>query len=262
MIALLLVALAGQPAVANGPLVTRDASAGLAPAVSAVATAVDDTAWIGYAVPARGGDRVCWDQERAGVSNPSGVTRLEPADALHVLLRVERGQVVRVRLSSPDCAIDAGGRTLTWLTGVRAADSVALLDGYASRADAPRALADGALAALALHAEPAALDRLLALARDATTGHTRGQALFWLGQRAGDRAAGAITRAIETDPDTAVKRQAVFALSQLPAADGVPRLIEVARAHSNASVRKQAFFWLGQSKDPRALAFFEEVLRR
>jgi HEAT repeat protein len=52
----------------------------------------------------------------------------------------------------------------------------------------------------------------------------------------------------------------VFALSQLPADDGVPRLIDVARTHSNAAVRKQAMFWLGQSKDRRALAFFESVL--
>jgi len=27
-------------------------------------------------------------------------------------------------------------------------------------------------------------------------------------------------------------------------------------------VRREAIFWLGQSKDPRALAFFEEVLTR
>jgi hypothetical protein len=27
-------------------------------------------------------------------------------------------------------------------------------------------------------------------------------------------------------------------------------------------VRKQAMFWLGQSKDPRALKFFEEILSR
>ena len=262
MIALLLVALAGQPAVSNGSLVERDASAGLAAAVSSVAASVDDVAWIGYAVPARGGDRVCWDGDGARAANTSGVTRLEPSDALHVLLRVERKQVARVRLSSPDCTIDAGGRSLTWLTGVRPAESVALLERYATQSDGTRSLTNGTLAALALHAEPAALDRLLALARDAGTAHTRGQALFWLAQRAGDRAVGAITRAIEEDPDTAVKRQAVFALSQLPAAEGVPRLIDVARAHSNASVRKQAFFWLGQSKDPRALAFFEEILRR
>ena len=42
---------------------------------------------------------------------------------------------------------------------------------------------------------------------------------------------------------------------------GVPKLIEVARTHRNPAVKKQAMFWLGQSRDPRALAFFEEVLR-
>jgi hypothetical protein len=34
------------------------------------------------------------------------------------------------------------------------------------------------------------------------------------------------------------------------------------RTNSNREVRKQAFFWLGQTYDPRALAFFEEVLGR
>ena len=263
MIALLLVALAGQPAVTAGSVIERDAARGLAPTITAVTATVDDVAWIGYDLPGRGGDRMCWDGDgRPGVTTTPGVTRLEPPDAVRVLLRVERGQVTRVRLSSPECRIDAGGRTLYWLTGVRALDSVELLQGYASRADAPRALADGALAALALHAEPAAVDRLLALAREAADPHVRGQALFWLAQRAGDRAVGAITQALDSDPDTGVKRQAVFALSQLPLEDGVPRLIEVARSHSNPAVRKQAFFWLGQSKDPRALAFFAQVLRR
>ena len=59
-----------------------------------------------------------------------------------------------------------------------------------------------------------------------------------------------------------VKKKAVFALSQLPADEGVPRLIQVARTNKNPAVRKQAMFWLGQSKDPRALAFFEEILVR
>ena len=37
-------------------------------------------------------------------------------------------------------------------------------------------------------------------------------------------------------------------------------MIQAARANQNPAVRKQAMFWLGQSKDPRALAFFEEIL--
>jgi len=60
---------------------------------------------------------------------------------------------------------------------------------------------------------------------------------------------------------SSVKKKAVFALSQLPRDEGVPLLIQVARSNRNPVVRKQAIFWLGQSNDPRALNFFEEVLR-
>jgi HEAT repeat protein len=52
----------------------------------------------------------------------------------------------------------------------------------------------------------------------------------------------------------------VFALSQLPKDEGVPKLIQVAENNRNPEVRKQAMFWLGQSQDPRALGFFEKVL--
>ena len=58
-----------------------------------------------------------------------------------------------------------------------------------------------------------------------------------------------------------VKRRAVFALSQLPSAEGVPLLIDLARNHRIPEVRRQAMFWLGQSKDPRAIDFFEQILR-
>ena len=83
-----------------------------------------------------------------------------------------------------------------------------------------------------------------------------------MAQKAGDRAVATITEAILNDPDAAVKKRAVFALSQLPKDEGVPKLIEIAKNQRNPEVRKQAFFWLGQSKDPRALAFFEQVLNK
>ena len=70
----------------------------------------------------------------------------------------------------------------------------------------------------------------------------------------------AAAQPLDRDPDTDVKKRAVFALSQLPKDDGVPKLIEVARSNRNAAVRQQAMFWLGQSNDPRAVKFFEDIL--
>ncbi len=117
-----------------------------------------------------------------------------------------------------------------------------------------------AVFALSISKEPGGLPALIDVAHHNADAGVRGKALFWLGQKAGQKAARAITEAIENDPETWVKKQAVFALSQLPRDEGVPLLIQIARANRNPAVRKQAIFWLGQSQDPRALAFFEEIL--
>jgi hypothetical protein len=45
----------------------------------------------------------------------------------------------------------------------------------------------------------------------------------------------------------------------MPEDEGVARLIAVERTNPNPEVRKLAMFWLGQSNDPRALDFFEQV---
>ena len=103
---------------------------------------------------------------------------------------------------------------------------------------------------------------LVSMAHRDPAAEVRSQALFWLAQMASDRAVGAIDESLRDDPDDEVKEQAVFALTQLPKDQGVPHLLKVARTHSSKRVRKQAIFWLGQSDDPRALQFLEEVLLR
>jgi hypothetical protein len=103
---------------------------------------------------------------------------------------------------------------------------------------------------------------LLRLARrDDLPLETRRQAVFWLGQAAGDAASRGLD-SITTDErgDLEVRKQAVFALSQRPADEGVPVLIRVARTSPSRELRKSALFWLGQSEDPRALALFEDLL--
>ncbi|HET7674832.1 MAG TPA: M56 family metallopeptidase [Gammaproteobacteria bacterium] len=62
------------------------------------------------------------------------------------------------------------------------------------------------------------------------------------------------------DPETQIQKQAVFALSRLPAKESVPRLIEVAKSHANAAVRGFALMWLGQSGDPAAVKFLNDFI--
>ena len=82
----------------------------------------------------------------------------------------------------------------------------------------------------------------------------------WLARQASAQAGPAIADAIERDPEPDVKRRAVMALGQMPRDEGVPLLINVARTHKSTDVRRQAMQTLGQTNDPRALAFFEQIL--
>ena len=236
--------------------------------------------------------------DRTVVISPNQTVKLEGPTQLVVLFRAENRQIGKIRSFSPECELDAGGLPFVWLTGVSAAESVKMLETIArdtagARRDEIRR-ADAAVSAIALHADSSAegaLEELLAdnhpeqVRRKALFGlaerndaqalavlvnaahndkspRIRGQALFWLAQRAGQKIAeSAINNAIANDPETEVKKKAVFALTQMPGGQGVPLLIQVARTNRNPEVRKQAVFWLGQSKDERALAFIEEVLK-
>jgi hypothetical protein len=131
------------------------------------------------------------------------------------------------------------------------------------RNDASDRVRERAVFALSRSQESGAIPEIVRVARDDRSPRVRGQALFWLAQRAERQISEeAIRRAIDQDPETEVKKKAVFALTQMRNGDGVPILIEIARNNSNAAVRKQAMSWLGRSKDPRAIKFFEEVLSK
>ena len=49
-------------------------------------------------------------------------------------------------------------------------------------------------------------------------------------------------------------------LSQRDDDRSMRKLMDIARSDPDAAVRKQAMFWLGQSKDPAAVKFFKEIL--
>ena len=151
-------------------------------------------------------------------------------------------------------------KSLFWLASARGARGFQAVRRAAERDPSPQ-IREKAMFDFSISKEPAAIDELIHFARQDQSAGVRGQAIFWLSQKAGERAAGAIQSSIDNDPDTGVKKKAVFALQQLPKDQGIPLLIQVAKTNKNREVRKQAMFWLGQSGDPRALAFFQEVLK-
>lgn len=88
----------------------------------------------------------------------------------------------------------------------------------------------------------------------------RSQAVFWAAQAAGVKAADEIGAIAQNDPDKEVRAAAVFALSRRD--DGFDQLIRIARTSKDRDVKQSAYFWIGQSKDPRAADFLAEVLAR
>jgi HEAT repeat protein len=180
------------------------------------------------------------------------------AIALHADASADRAMESFVK---PDQRDELRKQAAFWLSAARGKEGLSVLESMA-KSDPSSDVRAHVTFALSVSHEPGALEEMIRMAHDDTSSHVRGQALFWLAQKAGKKAVGTITGAIENDPDTDVKKKAVFALSQLPKDEGVPKLIEVAQNNHNPEVRKQAMFWLGQSNDPRALQFFEQILTK
>lgn len=110
--------------------------------------------------------------------------------------------------------------------------------------------------------QPGTTDALLALARGDEDPRVRAEAVYWYAQRAGAAGTANVMAIIDKDTDTAVKQRGVSGISTLPGNAGVPTLIELARSDRPLPVRKQAVSALGQSKDPRAIAYLEEIVKK
>jgi hypothetical protein len=194
------------------------------------------------------------------VSSPAaGPVKLEGPDRLLVLFRVVDRRIDRIRMFSEGCELDAGGRPVRWLENVRPGDSIALLESFVpAGAERRDKVANGAVSALAMHAGSEAASVLERMARSHQSTGVRGEALFWLAQRADPGADRIILQAIEKDASPDVRKRAVFALSQLKDETAVPALVRVAKTDGTSAVRSEAIFWLGQKAGRKAAADITE----
>lgn len=265
------------------------------------------------------------------IAPPQGPVALEGGTTLVVFARIVDKRVERLRTLSDDCPVDANGRTVVMLTGITPAESIRFLESqthpdFATRTrNGAQNLMNDAIAAVALHRDPAAdpvLDRLaadpnsdvrrqaiaslgsargahgfatlrtllgtertrdvraalaraigqtrqpetadvlLGLLRDDPDPSVRAEAAYYLPQRGGDRVIAEVVRLAGQDRDDSVKRRALSGIALLPPDTSVPALIQIARSNDNVTLRKQAVSELSRSKDPRALAYLEEIIKR
>jgi len=286
---------AQAPRIINGRVTSQDAGP-LPGTFRGLVAAQGETGWIGYAVPTVERDRVmCCFDSGDGTSYVSGsmsgryccgacrlepsssgtttTTRTEPAPRatgpipletgarMIVLFRVAANKVEKIRVFSDECQLDAGGRQVTWLEGVRPSDSVALLESFAVLpAERGDNVMDGAVTAIALTGDPSAdasLDRLAAVAQPESL---RRKVMFWLGNSRGAHGLATLQQVLRNDPSPEVKKAAVFGVSQSREASAFGVLSGLARNDAEPKVRSEAVFWLAQKGNPRAAGVILEAL--
>lgn len=90
----------------------------------------------------------------------------------------------------------------------------------------------------------------------------RKNALFWAGQsRQVDVAR--LAAIYDKGDEVELREQVIFVLSQRSRdAAAVDKLIEIAKTDKNRDLRQKAIFWLGQSRDPKAIKALQDLILR
>ncbi len=267
---------ADQSQFVNAKLETRAVTQGLQNEVARISAESPQPTWIAYEVPAvlpnesiccgnyrgNGEEEVCrtctlekHQDNFSGERGQNTTIKLEGSPQLTVLLRVDQKRVMHIRMASTDCAMDAGGLRVVWLTDVRADDSVVLLTVYVVGKDHPderEHFADDALAAIAHHAAPSA-DRVLTsfVAADQPD-WLRDKTSFWLGATRGKSGLLLLEKMAKSDRNADVRAKVSFALFLSHEPGAVDDIIHMAKDDSDARVRSQALFWLAQKAGQKA----------
>jgi len=263
------------PRIANAKLETRAVGVSLDATLHEIAAAAEKPEWVGYAVEEIAGERgVCCDnnwndgncgtcrleRENGGTTNTThsdGNVKLEGDRQLVVLYRLEAKQVVKIRVASEDCTLDAGGLPFVWLTGAKAPESVALLatflrnSNFEDRGD--HGIGHGALTAIALHSDASADRALESFVSPEQHVGLRRQAAFWMGAARGKAGLVALQHMAKTDPSSDVRAHVAFALSVSREAGALEEMIRMAHDDSSSHVREQALFWLAQKAGKKAV---------
>jgi hypothetical protein len=229
----------------------------------------DEAFWVAYRFPVRPNVRITtWGENNMTITTTTTSDGIEwipdkpdtQRIAIFLLTGKADGLVQKTRLIDLAQNFRVHDRKVYWLGEPNADDSMALLDKLMT--DQPPKFNSSFAHYMSLHDSPRVGDHLLQLAKSSTASNeVRRAAISYLGREI-SRQAGDELNKLTMDPNTEIQRQAVAAISRRADDDSIPSLIRVAREHPNATVRSYAISLLGQKRDPRVLAFFEQMLKK
>ncbi len=190
--------------------------------------------------------------------------RLEDPPDFLIFAKASGGRIEEMRTFSFDCPIDAEGKAVVWLDGVRPDDGVAWLEtllpskgGSAELSD----VAQSAVAAIAFHAgspADAALRRAVAPDRPLAL---RDRSAFWLASTRGAAGCAHLEKTVPGDADARFREKSTFALSRCGDEGAVSALVAMARRDPASAVRSRALFWLAREAGRKAAAAIDDAIR-
>jgi len=182
---------------------------------------------------------------------------------IYVLLRLDHGQIIKVRPVMAGCRLDAGGVPFTWLTGVNPADSIAFLSGLARQSSESNhsPVVDGVLLSISYHASAEATSALSGIASSTAPMHLREQAAFWLGVQRGHEGFLTLQSLEKKATETAFREKLPFDFSQNSDPAAEDELLHMAKSDPDTKVREQALFWLAQKAGNKATAALADAIQ-
>jgi HEAT repeat protein len=166
---------------------------------------------------------------------------------MQIYALIEGGVTRHIRALSPTCPVTSR-RDVIDLGEVEVDESLEWLKARVlARVGPGDSPGGGALAAIAVHKGPAALQFLVEMADAGPTSGLRKDAIFWMSQARISESAGELERLMFRDESAAIRRHAAFALSQSEAPNRSDTLIRQGREDQDPEVRSQAWFWLAQT---------------
>jgi HEAT repeat protein len=264
------------PTIENAKFETRALSGELSAELNRWAKSSSSPEWLGYSVPTLDGETIIccggngdWngyrdcgpchledDKHGANFTSGSHETKLEGPRSILVLYRAAEGKLGKIRVVSEGCKIDAGNLHFTLLTGVNPAKSVEYLRSLVTGQDLHdgrwERVPQGALTAIAMHADSAADEAMNSFVEPAQPESLRKQTVFWLGEARGASGFQTLKQLAKNEKSTEVRSQITFALSLNRDPAALDEMIRMAREDESTHVRGQALFWLAQKAGQKA----------